>query len=221
MSTALDKVYGLETQIAKAENKLQFLKSQKESLQTQLQTATTRITQLEKDTDVFLKASTLLQTVSEKTRAHSIQRIETIISQALQEVLNNKNLFFRILFENKRNTTTVEFKVWDEELNKEISIIHSEAGGLKNVIGALLRLIVIDLYHPKIEGPVVLDEIGVHISKDYQARFGKFLQQYSELTGRQIILVSHQDLVQEYADKKIRITRSNTESKVTDVTDEE
>ena len=203
-----------ETSLLRAENKLLFLKEQKATVEEQFEETQNQIKQLEDNESLFLKASSLLQFVSEKTREQSITRIEFIVSQALQEVLDNKNLKFKIVFENKRNIVTAEFKIWDDELQKELNINKSEAGGIKNIVGAILRLLVLDLYHPKISGPIVMDEIGANISKEYQARFGKFLQQYSQLTGRQIILVSHHDLVKEHADRTIRIQRVGTESKV-------
>lgn len=204
-----------ERKVAIAESRLRNLEGQKEALTKQYQDNLATIQQAESLNDVFLKASTLLQLVSEKTRERSIDKIESIITQAIQEVYGDKALKFKIAFENKRGAVSVEFKLWDENLKQFLNIIRSEAGGIKNIIAAILRLVVIDLYNPKIEGPVVLDEIGVHISQEHRARFGKFLQQYSRLTGRQIILVSHLEKVNEFADKKIRLRRVGIDSEVT------
>lgn len=209
MPSLTDTVQRLESQLIRAESKLHFFEEQKVAFQKQLEDVCEEISKLESDNDIFLKASTLLQLVSEKTREHSIQKIEAIISQALQEVYGNRNLKFKILFQNKRNTTVVDFTVWDGELNRELDINKGEAGGIKAIISTILRLIVIDLYHPKISGPVALDEVGVQISVEYQERFGAFLRQYSELTGRQIILISHQDKVSNSAHQKIRLKRSS------------
>ncbi len=203
-----------ERKVAIAENKLRNIEGQQEALLKQHKENLSTILTAEKQSDVFLKASTLLQLVSEKTRERSIEKIESIITQAIQEVYGDKALKFKIAFENKRGTVSVEFKLWDDHLKQYLNLVRCEAGGIKNIISAILRLVVIDLYHPKIEGPVILDEIGVHISQEYRARFGKFLQQYSRLTGRQIILVSHLDKVNEYADKKIRLKRIETDSVV-------
>jgi len=207
------KVKDLEIQLLKAENKIQFLQGQKSFIEKQIKDNENKIFQLENNDDIFLKASTLLQIVSEKTREHSISKIEAIVTQALREILENKSLRFRIVFENKRNTVSVEFKLWDDELNHEVDL-RVDAGGLRGVVATILRLLVIDLYHPKINGVITLDEVGVQISKEYQPRFGKFLQQYSKLTGRQILLISHQDEVVSHADRVIKLKRIGTESKI-------
>jgi DNA repair exonuclease SbcCD ATPase subunit len=203
-----------ERKVTIAESKLRFLEGQQETLNKQYKDNITSIHEAEGKSDVFLKASTLLQLVSEKTRERSIEKIESIITQAIQEVYGDKALKFKIAFENKRGTVSVEFKLWDANLKQYLNLVRCEAGGIKNIISAILRLVVIDLYSPKIEGPVILDEIGVHISQEHRARFGKFLQQYSQLTGRQIILVSHLEKVNEFADKKIRMKRIETDSEV-------
>lgn len=203
-----------ERSVAIAENKLRNLEGQQESLNTQYKENLQTIQDAEVLSDVFLKASTLLQLVSEETRERSIGKIESIVTQAIQEVYGDKALRFKIEFENKRSAVSVEFKLWDENLKQYLNIVRCEAGGVKAIVATILRLVVIDLYHPKIEGPVVLDEVGSQISTEYQPRFGKFLQQYSKLTGRQIILVSHQDRVGEHADKKIRLRRAGINGEV-------
>lgn len=203
-----------EKQLIIAESKLRYLEGQKETLDKQYLENLGKIATAEAASDTFLKASVLLQLVSEKTRERSITKIESIVTQAIQEVYGDRALRFKIEFENKRGAVSVEFKLWDDNLKKYLNIIRSEAGGIKNIIAAILRLVVIDLYYPKIEGPVVLDEIGVHISQEHRARFGKFLKQYSQLTGRQIILVSHLEKVNEFADKKIRLRRTGIDCEV-------
>lgn len=200
-------VEDFEKKITVAENRLQRLEGQKETLSKQYKDNLDAIKQLEKDSDVFLKASTLLQMVSEKTRERSITKIEHIVTQAIQEVYGDTALKFKIDFENKRSVVSVEFKLWDANLKQFLNIVRCEAGGVKAIISTILRLVCIDLYYPRIEGPIVLDEVGVQLSMEHQERFGLFLQQYSKLTQRQIILVSHQERVIKGADKVIRLKR--------------
>lgn len=198
----------LEQRLTIAESKLRYLEGQKESLDKQYEENLTKIAAAEAASDTFLKASVLLQLVSEQTRERSIGKIESIVTQAIQEVYGDKALRFKIEFENKRGAVSVEFKLWDDNLKKYLNIIRSEAGGVKAIVATILRLVVVDLYHPRVEGPIVLDEVGVQLSAEHQERFGLFLQQYSKLTGRQIILVSHQEKVIKGADRTIRLKRA-------------
>jgi DNA repair exonuclease SbcCD ATPase subunit len=205
----------LEVKVSNFENQLRYLEGQKEAVESQIQDNKKKTRQLKKDNDTYLKTVSLLQLVSEKTRAQSIGRIEVIATKALQEIYGNENLKFKIEFKSGKKGSTVDFLLWDDELQNFVSLTKAEAGATRNIVSTILRLLVTDLYHPKITGPIILDETGVHISPEYQSRFGRFLQQYSKLIERQIILVSHQDRVKEYADKRIRLTRQTITSKVT------
>lgn len=196
-----------EKNVTIAESKLRNLEGQQEVLNNQYKDNLQSISRAEASSDIFLKASTLLQLVSEETRERSIGKIESIITQAIQEVYGDKALKFKIIFENKRSAVSVEFKLWDDNLKQFLNIVRCEAGGVKAIVSTILRLVCIDLNHPRIEGAVVLDEVGSQLSADHQERFGLFLQQYSKLTGRQIILVSHQEGVIKGADKIIRLKR--------------
>jgi len=196
-----------EKHVAIAESKLRNLEGQQEILNKQYKENLQTIAEAEDLADVYLKTSTLLQLVSEETRERSIGKIESIVTQAIQEVYGDKALKFKIVFENKRSAVSVEFKLWDDNLKQFLNIVRCEAGGVKAIVSTILRLVCIDLHHPKIEGAVVLDEVGSQLSADHQERFGLFLQQYSKLTQRQIILVSHQEGVIKGADKIIRLKR--------------
>jgi DNA repair ATPase RecN len=191
------------------------LEGQRDTFNKQYEENLAAISAAETASDTFTKASILLQVVSERTREKSIEKIESIVTQAIQEVYGDKALKFKIAFENKRGTVSVEFKLWDDNLKEFLNIVRSEAGGVKAIVSTILRLVVIDLYHPKIEGAVVLDEVGVQLSTEHQERFGLFLQQYSKLTGRQIILISHQEKVIKGADKTIRLKRQSDDVIVT------
>src|ERR1035437_4215210 len=208
------KIIALNSKLVSAEAKLQYLEGQREALTVQLAENNLRLQSIIVEEDTFLKAGSLLQSVSEKTRDASIDKIQNIVTSALQEVLDNTHIEFVILFENKRNAVSVEFRIRDNLVGTDIDVINGEAGGLKNVISTILRLVIIDLHSPAITGPIVLDEVGANISVEYQPRFGKFVKDYSRMIGRQIILVSHSTSVMIEADKEIRLSQVGGVSKV-------
>jgi len=65
---------------------------------------------------------------------------------------------------------------------------------------------------PKIEGPIILDEVGANISAEYQNNFAEFLRQFSEKNNRQIILISHINAVCEKAPLLVTIYKKGNES---------
>jgi DNA repair ATPase RecN len=208
------KITNLGNNLAAADSRLGYLEGQRETLTVQLRENNLRLKDIIVEEDTFLKAGSLLQSVSEKTRDASITKIEGIVTSALQEILDNPAIEFKVIFENKRNAVSVEFRIRDNLVGTDIDIVQGEAGGLKNVISTILRLVIIDLHSPAITGPIVLDEVGANISVEYQPRFGKFLKDYSRMIGRQIILVSHSTSVMIEADKEIRLSQVGGVSKV-------
>jgi len=55
--------------------------------------------------------------------------------------------------------------------------------------------------NPKIQGPILLDEPGKHVSEDYIVKFGEFVDFIGKTFDRQIIMVTHQPHLAQTADK--------------------
>lgn len=120
-----------------------------------------------------------------------VSTVETLCTGAIQSVLTNPDISFCVRTEVKRGVVETSFVI-NDALVGELDIMRSEAGGLKNVIAACLRLIFAELCSPRVDGPIILDEVGYNIGEENQENFGRFLAQFSKSTKRQIILVSHQ-----------------------------
>jgi DNA repair exonuclease SbcCD ATPase subunit len=140
-----------------------------------------------------------------------LDKIELICTQSIQSILDSPEIVFKILSEKKRNNIETSFVVVDKTLGS-IDLTHGEAGGTKNVVSVCLRLIFAELCNPRVDGPIILDEAGGNISADFQQGFGKFLKTFSELTNRQIILVSHFRPVISEAKSVITLSRHTEKS---------
>jgi len=193
--------------LGKAEGKLHFLRGVKSKLESDLEKNKTQLIDIEKKELLYAKTHSFLSVVSEKARKSVVVSIETLVTEGLQEILQDSNIKFKIIIDSKRGVTGVEFKLCDEETGAQLDIQKSEAGAVKDLTGALLRLVVLELTYPRIEGPIVLDEVGKNVPPAYQGNFAKFLRKFSETTGRQIILVSHEDALIEEAHRVIHLSR--------------
>jgi len=70
------------------------------------------------------------------------------------------------------------------------------------VVALALRFAMIHLYAPPQEGPIFLDESSRYMAKDESVRsLGEFLKEMSARTGRQVVLISHDAEIFQYADK--------------------
>ncbi len=64
----------------------------------------------------------------------------------------------------------------------------------------------LQLYNePKLQGPIILDEPGKHVSEEYAIRLATFLQHASQHFKRQIVMVTHQQHLAEVADKAFQV----------------
>lgn len=139
-----------------------------------------------------------------------LDKIENLCTVALRDILQDNSIQFKIkMEETKRGVDTYFYTVSSAGEN---DIMQSEAGGVKNILSVCLRLIFTEFCTPKIEGPIILDEVGANISAEYQNNFAEFLRQFSEKNNRQIILISHIQAAREKAPCLITIYKKDNQS---------
>lgn len=178
----------------------------------ELKEAVIRKEKCEYDITVIKKTSAFLASVSKELRSRLVSEIEKLVTMAITKVLNDDTLSFKLDFETTATTTNARCKLFDKVTNEEYDIIDSFGGGLSDIVCTALRLISIELWTPKNDLPIFLDETGKYISSDYQRNFGLFLKEWSRQFNRQIILISHSKDVVLDADKRIVITKKADKS---------
>ena len=204
----------LQASIQAKKDKLNFQLGKRNSIQQDIVKKKEHIIELNTDTDVYSKVGVLLQNVSEFVRISIVSKLETIVTEALQEIYQDRNLKFIISFESKRNNVEVKFKVHDTILKQDLNVLYSLGGGIKDIISTVLRVMVLEMDSSNKNSSIILDETGKNISYEYQENFGKFLRVLSEKLGRQIILITHMDTIIPYANKVLRIEQNGGKSSV-------
>ena len=164
--------------------------------------------------DTYQKVIILLQKTSDYARSQMKQTIEYIVTNALQVVFNQE-LRFEVELGTRAGAPTAEFYVVDN-LGLRYKPMDARGGGLVDVISTALRLSILELYQPKIQGPVILDEPGKMISAEYASNFAYFLKEYCQRIGRQVIMITHNSALAEIADKSIQVSIKNGVSEVKD-----
>ena len=182
----------------------------RDMLHTLIKEETDKLVYFDQEMETCDKIINLLQAVLDNAQGQVVQ-IENICTDAIQQILGDPDIQFKIKVEKKKVATDTRFLI-DDKVAGEIDVMSGEAGGTKNIISVALRLLFSELYHPKIAGPIILDEAGGNISTDHQSSFGKFLKRFSNAVKRQIILVTHHTPVIEEADCKIAVSKKSGES---------
>ncbi|MGI5838324.1 MAG: ATPase [bacterium] len=157
----------------------------------------------------------VLQSTSEYARDQARQQIELLVTHALQYVFGS-GIEFSIKMNILRNRPEAEFYVISKygSLTVENRPEDARGGGVVDVISLALRIAMLHSYQPDIDGPLVLDEPAKHVSDDYIANVAEFLRYVSQVFGRQVIMVTHNQTLTDIADKAYKVEMKEGKSRV-------
>lgn len=161
---------------------------------------------LKRETEEFLRK------MSKTLREETIKRLEIIITNALQHVLQ-EDITFKI--DMPTDKPECYFSVIN---NYEGIIVQNEpedarGGGIIDTISVALRLALAELF--QIQGPLILDEPAKHLSEDYIDNFASFLKMISSEFNRQIIMITHNTTLSECGDIVYNVDKKNGISVIT------
>jgi len=179
--------------------------------------------------DVLRQTNILLQKTSDYQRRQSCKQIESIGTSALQFIMGPD---FRLEVDLKdirrgddekkafqtdtRRRPEAEIYIVNIENGQEIRNRpqDSRGGGVVDIVSMALRIAMIEAVDPPINGPIILDEPGKHVSEDFIVAFSEFIKAISRQLDRQIIMVTHSYYMAQSADKRIEIKIENGVSKI-------
>ena len=171
-----------------------------------------KIEECTKSTATLERVAILLQKTAERQRAYICNQIELIGTSALQYVYGTN---YELKLEMSSGKKKAECELWVVETKPDGSQImlkpqNSKGGGVTDIVSLALRFAILQVYNaPEIDGPVLLDEPGKHVSKEFSSLLSDFLITLSEQLGRQQIVVTHNDFMAESAGNAIRVRREN------------
>lgn len=191
---------------------LQLLQRQKADTHTDLD-------QAKHDIALWRDVQTLFGKASEYAREQLKIRIEQTVTAALQAVFERDDIGFEIEIRTVGGQPAANWQVVSMYGDTPVSgdPESSRGGGVSDIVSLALRLALLELSRPRVEGPVLLDEVGKHVSAQYAPNVAQFLKQYARKTGRQILLITHQGALADVADVSYRVTQENGVSGVSEV----
>ncbi len=177
-----------------------------------------KLKEIIQDLELLEKVTILFQKTSEYARQQAKRQIETLVTKCLQYVFES-NIELIIELDELRNKANAEFYVVTESDGMIIKTKPelSRGGGVVDVVSLALRIAFLQIHKPQIEGPLILDEPAKHVSEEYIFNVGEFLKQTSEMFGRQIIMVTHNNYLAAIANKAYRVDYNQTISKCSPV----
>lgn len=190
------------------------------SLEERLSTARENLESTNRDVAIGEQVQLLFAKTSEFARAQIKVHVERTVTAALQAVFG-REMRLEVSLRELGGQSAADWKVVDsmEDASGEYEVSgdpeEARGGGVSDIVSLALRLAMLELVRPKPEGPIILDEVGKHVSAEHREALGEFLRSYAASTGRQIILITHMDELASAADVAYRVTRENGASEVT------
>lgn len=176
----------------------------------------TEVADLRVKTLSYEQASAVLSRIGEERQTAAQHQIEDLVTRGLQSIFN-EDLTFHVVQAVKNKQPVVEFVVrshMPDGQEVETEVIGARGGGLAEVVGFLLRLVVMLLSKDKQETILFLDESFGMLSAHYEVRMAEFLKEIVENTGIQVLMISHSNAFDDVADRKYRFELDHGVTKV-------
>lgn len=139
---------------------------------------------------------------------HTIRNPDGSVKEALNVVFGGNHKFI-IDLTLRGNQPIAEYYLNDDSVITKLEKPDYDRGGGKiDIIALALRLAVGEM--EGVDGPLFLDEVGKHVSKEYAPSVAYFLKEYSATFGRQIILITHNADLAEIGEVSLAVKRSQS-----------
>ncbi len=167
----------------------------------------------ETDAEQIDKAIEVIQAATEVRRQQLRDRVENLVTRGLRAVFHREDFEFAFKVNLKRDVFGVEPVLRSRFGGREIEteIDDARAGGIKDVVAFLLRVIVLSLARPRVAPVLILDESFSHVSPDLLRGVAVLLKELSESAGIQFILVTHKPELLDSADVIYRARKTPDE----------
>lgn len=157
--------------------------------------------------EVYSKTSLLLLNASSQAKEEAISILETIVTNALQDI-SGSDYSFKVVVEDTKKGQKCEFYIVEKVNEGESmqSVTDACGGGFIDIISTTLRYVYLNTFNsPRIKGPLILDEPAKMLSKDMSLYFASFVKSLGEEFNRQTILITHNEDIAEIADNTIKV----------------
>jgi len=186
----------------------------RDSLTQELQESQAELESLQEYTLVLEQTNVLMQKLAEHQRRRVCQQIEELGTYALQHVFGSKFRMELVL----KDGAKPEIEIYVISIEKGVEVKNtpkdSRGGGIVDIVSLALKIVILEIYEPKIDGPIILDEPGKHVSREHIEPLANFLLWVSSKFDRQIILITHNPYLAEIADRRIRVHIKDGKSEI-------
>jgi hypothetical protein len=192
--------------LAEVRGRLDRLQGKRDELATRQNDLNVRLDKIDTYLTIADSVTDALEQLSNDVFQRELSVIESTLTKALQEVLDQP-VVFKATASFKRDAASVEFSI-EREGNPE-DIMRGQGGSVANVVSVGLRMFAIttldERRHRKF---LVLDEQDCWLHPDLVPRLVKIVHEAGTALGFQVLMISHHDVSNflRHADRVYRLT---------------
>lgn len=155
-----------------------------------------------------------LSQMADERQERVYQQIEHTVTEGLRAVFD-EDMRLEITTKQVGARSETHFNVVSYLNGKELStsIMDARGGGVAALVGFLIQAVLV-LLTPGMRPIIFLDEAFRNVSSDYLDSLGEFIRGLCEETGLQVVLVTHQPTLAEYADTHYEFSQRDGVTKI-------
>ena len=207
----------LRSRLDATASRLQRARVEADLIAESLESVKKTIEHLNQSITSFKMIEAYLSTLADERQAEVFKSLETTVTEGLQSIFQ-EDLRLEVTTKMVGSRSEVVFSIVSTSSEGELrtSVMDARGGGLAAVVGFLTQAVLI-LLTPGMRPFVALDETFRNVSVEYQEPLGQFVAELCEKTGLQVLLVTHQPEIAEYADTQYSFTQSDGITNITRV----
>ncbi|WP_059105235.1 ATP-binding protein [Shouchella shacheensis] len=219
-SSRAEEMAELEVALRTARDQWTRLDEKRRLLKERFDAANAELEAYRETSDTYEKARVLLQQSAEYARRQAKQQMETLVTNALQYVFGPL-ISFQIELEEHGSKAVAEMYVVSDYEGTRVKTKPQDArgGGVVDIVTLALRVALMETVQPRVQGPLLLDEPGKHVSGEYTYYLYEFLKSLSTMFGRQILMITHNTHLTESGDKAFAVDIREGVSELFELTD--
>lgn len=177
-------------------------------LQSKMSQMAQKVGDLNQKVALHTKALSVLNTLIQTLSTQHINRVQALVTQALQTIFHDRDYRFEIAVSDRGNNSKQAemflIEVKDGQVIKS-PLRDGVGGGIQSVVGFVLQIFYIE--HLGASKVLFLDESLSQVSVQYIEGVAQFIKVLCEQKDFRVVLISHDQRLIPYADKTIRVEK--------------
>lgn len=196
----------LNQKMNRLNRELYTAKGQKDTLEKERTKREVAMDKAEKDREHLLTMKTLLESATEEARENGKKVLAETSTHAVRMVMDD-DLEVDMHLTQKRGVANADLVIRKETdgYMLETDPANEEGGGMADIVSVSTFISMGMLVGDENQSPYFLDEPTKYVSKGNSDSVAKFLKEIVTYSGKQTILVTHDEVVAEAGDKKFKV----------------